>query len=248
MQDVKPQTLVETFEQANYNSIPEYNVSLITLLTYPVNMHSWAYLQRYEETANYFTKNVIDIDGVITDFPGLKGAHLARLRPWWPHCFNLPETVRTLPIVFIYRKWPADKRKRWHFISQTRNLKNFWGSMPPAAPLVWGALGSLTFLPLRAPSKSHLKFVIVKRGGTIFICNYFGGVQFWYTTLLHFSEPPLPPPPLGRNKRTVPNKSHLGKLFARHTDLYRIYSINRPGRLLHFWTLRVGAYSRLGAY
>ena len=88
MQDVKPQTLVETFEQANYNSIPEYNVSLITLLTYPVNMHSWAYLQRYEETANYFTKNVIDVDGVITDFPGLKGAHLARLRPWWPHCFT----------------------------------------------------------------------------------------------------------------------------------------------------------------
>ena len=40
MQDVKPQTLVETFEQANYNSIPEYNVSLITLLTYPVNMQS----------------------------------------------------------------------------------------------------------------------------------------------------------------------------------------------------------------
>ena len=26
-------------------------------------------------------KDVIDIDGVITDFPGLKGAHLARLRP-----------------------------------------------------------------------------------------------------------------------------------------------------------------------
>ena len=29
---------------------------------------------------------------------------------------------------------------------------------------------------------------------------------------------------------------------------YRIYSINRPGRLLNFWTLGVGAYSRLGAY
>ena len=29
---------------------------------------------------------------------------------------------------------------------------------------------------------------------------------------------------------------------------YRIYSINRPGRLLNFWTVRVGAYSRLGAY
>ena len=27
-------------------------------------------------------------------------------------------------------------------------------------------------------------------------------------------------------------------------DTYRIYSINRPGRLLNFWTLRVGAYSR----
>ena len=29
---------------------------------------------------------------------------------------------------------------------------------------------------------------------------------------------------------------------------YCIYSINRPGRLLNFWTLRVGAYSRLGSY
>ena len=29
---------------------------------------------------------------------------------------------------------------------------------------------------------------------------------------------------------------------------YRIYSINRPERLLNFWTLRVGAYWRLGAY
>ena len=29
---------------------------------------------------------------------------------------------------------------------------------------------------------------------------------------------------------------------------YRIYSINRPGRILNFWTLRVGAHSRLGAY
>ena len=32
---VKPQTLVETFDQANDNSIPEYNVADITLLTYP---------------------------------------------------------------------------------------------------------------------------------------------------------------------------------------------------------------------
>ena len=47
----------ETLDQANYNSIPEYNVVLITLSSYPLNMHSWTYLQRYEGTANYFTKN-----------------------------------------------------------------------------------------------------------------------------------------------------------------------------------------------
>ena len=29
-----------------------------------------------------------------------------------------------------------------------------------------------------------------------------------------------------------------------NSRIYRIYSINRPGRLLNFWTLRVGAYSR----
>ena len=33
--------------------------------------------------------------------------------------------------------------------------------------------------------------------------------------------------------------SHLHKMVE-----YRIYSINRPGRLLNFWILRVGAYSR----
>ena len=37
-------------------------------------------------------------------------------------------------------------------------------------------------------------------------------------------------------------------LFQFKYALYRIYSINRPRRLLNFWTLRVGAYSRLGAY
>ena len=33
-------------------------------------------------------------------------------------------------------------------------------------------------------------------------------------------------------------------LPARAFGKYRIYSINRPGRLLNFWTLRVGAYLR----
>ena len=41
----------------------------------------------------------------------------------------------------------------------------------------------------------------------------------------------------------------LGDLMTQvNFHAYRIYSINRPGRLLNFWTLRVGAYSRLGAY
>ena len=31
---MKPQTVVVAFDQANYNSIPEYNVAPITLLTY----------------------------------------------------------------------------------------------------------------------------------------------------------------------------------------------------------------------
>ena len=29
---------------------------------------------------------------------------------------------------------------------------------------------------------------------------------------------------------------------------YHIYSIKRPGHLFNFWTFRVGAYSKLGAY
>ena len=33
--NVKSPTVVVTFDQANYNSIPEYNVAPITLLTYP---------------------------------------------------------------------------------------------------------------------------------------------------------------------------------------------------------------------
>ena len=43
--------------------------------------------------------------------------------------------------------------------------------------------------------------------------------------------------------------SNLTTLYDQETvATHRIYSINRPGRLLNFWTLKVGAYSRLGAY
>ena len=33
-------------------------------------------------------------------------------------------------------------------------------------------------------------------------------------------------------------------LLKTNGNKYRIYSIKRPGHLLNFWTLRVGAYSR----
>ena len=51
--------------------------------------------------------------------------------------------------------------------------------------------------------------------------------------------------PFALNLMLISTKSGK-KCNFRHD--YRIYSINRPGRLLNFWTLRVGAYSRLGAY
>ena len=60
--NVKPQTLVETSDQANFNSIPEFNVALITLLSYPVSTctaeRSFSGMKRlllYEE--NSYTKD-----------------------------------------------------------------------------------------------------------------------------------------------------------------------------------------------
>ena len=44
--------------------------------------------------------------------------------------------------------------------------------------------------------------------------------------------------PIKAEIRAVDSQSDLRIL------LYRIYSINRPGRLLNFWTVRVGTYSR----
>ena len=44
------------------------------------------------------------------------------------------------------------------------------------------------------------------------------------------------------------NHNHNNNNNTLFKYIYRIYSISRPGRLLNFWTLRVGAYSRLGAY
>ena len=46
-----------------------------------------------------------------------------------------------------------------------------------------------------------------------------------------------------RNKKSVGQKV-LRQFTTLAKPWYRIYSINRPGRLSNFWTLRVDAYSR----
>ena len=92
----KPQTLVETFNRANHNSILEYNVALITLLTYPVSTctaeSSFSGMRRLQTPVRrtmtderlssiaslniHKHKDVIDIDGTITEFARQKGTHL----------------------------------------------------------------------------------------------------------------------------------------------------------------------------
>ena len=87
----KPHTLVETFDRANYNSIPEYNVALITFLTYPVSTctteSSFSGMRRLQTPLRrtmtdkrlssiaslniHKHKDVIDIDGTITEFAHL---------------------------------------------------------------------------------------------------------------------------------------------------------------------------------
>ena len=42
----------------------------------------------------------------------------------------------------------------------------------------------------------------------------------------------------------IRNTTVVRQRFCEFKMIYRIYLINRPGRLLNFWTLRVGAYSR----
>ena len=94
--NVKPQTLVETFDQANYNSIP---VALKTLLTYPMSTcpaersFSGMKLKRLQTPLRrtmtderlrslailhiHKHKDVFDIEGIISEFGRLKGTHLA---------------------------------------------------------------------------------------------------------------------------------------------------------------------------
>ena len=62
-----------------------------------------------------------------------------------------------------------------------------------------------------------------------------------YTGDSSASLPKFSPRLLKRKRRNWWGKKV--KVNSPHS-IYRIYSINRPGRLLNFWTLRVGAYSR----
>ena len=97
--NVRPQTLVNTFDEANSDSIAEYmSWALITLLTYPMSMYtaerSFSGLKRLQTplrgprqtrdcimdlscNSAYEHKDVIYIDGIITEFACLKGTHLA---------------------------------------------------------------------------------------------------------------------------------------------------------------------------
>ena len=56
-------------------------------------------------------------------------------------------------VVLLFFSMSCRKRRRWHF--RDPKFKNFPGEHAPRLPQVWGAYGALTFLPLRAPSKSH---------------------------------------------------------------------------------------------
>ena len=88
--NVKPQTLVETFDQANSNSIRTICSSHNFVDLSCVDMHS-ARLQtplrrtmtdeRLSSLASLHMyihkhKDIIDIDGIITEFARLKGTHL----------------------------------------------------------------------------------------------------------------------------------------------------------------------------
>ena len=56
-------------------------------------------------------------------------------------------------VVLLFFSMSCRKHRRWH--SRDPKLKHFLREHAPRLPQVWGAYGALTFLPLRAPSKSH---------------------------------------------------------------------------------------------
>ena len=90
-------------------------------------------------------KDVIDIDGVITDFPGLKGAHLARLRPWWHHCFTFcrKQSVPYRSSLFTENGLQKTQEMAFHF-PDPKFEKFLWEHAPSRSPCL-GRLGLANF-------------------------------------------------------------------------------------------------------
>ena len=90
-------------------------------------------------------KDAIDIDGVITDFPGLKGAHLARLRPWWPHCFTFcrKQSVPYRSSLFTENGLQKTQEMAFHFPDP--KFEKFLGEHAPSRPPCLGRLGLANF-------------------------------------------------------------------------------------------------------
>ena len=107
------------FDQAKYNFIPEYNVGLITLLTYPVSTYtaerSFSGIKRLQTSLRrtmtderlsslvilhiHNHKDVIDIDGIMTEF-ALSGGYTSRpflVTSLIRHCFNLFCRTQSVP-------------------------------------------------------------------------------------------------------------------------------------------------------
>ena len=90
-------------------------------------------------------KDVIDIDGVITDFPGLKGAHLARLRPWWHHCFTFcrKQSVPHRSSLFTENGLQKTQEMAFHFPDP--KFEKFLWEHAPSRPPCLGRLGLANF-------------------------------------------------------------------------------------------------------
>ena len=86
--NVKPQTLVKTFNLTKPTPILSRSICSshsFVGLSCVRNIHSLASLQRYEETANFFSKDYDKREIELSCFLLLSRP----LHPWWRHCFSL---------------------------------------------------------------------------------------------------------------------------------------------------------------
>ena len=163
--NVKPQTLVETFDQANYNSIPEYNVALITLLTNFLCQHAQLSVASavWRDCKLLYEGPWQTRDWVLLQFCIWAQGHNWY---WWHYnraCLSEGYTSRPLLVTsliggghhchhtrdkynkqlitaffFVFISWKCPAENAGDGISETLNLKIFWGSMPPDSPRFGG--------------------------------------------------------------------------------------------------------------